>query len=147
MKCSMSLNQIGRVYAGFPGIGKSKWCAEHPDYADSDSSTFDKSDFPRNYIEHIREVIKTRPIMCSTHETVRNALIEAGIPFTLVYPAPECREEYIQRYIDRGSPDSFVAMMEKNFDMFVQQCQAVDNPLVSHTVLGAGEFITDRLEA
>lgn len=78
-----------RVYAGFPGVGKSKLTGDEPDiYMDSDSSKFDKSDFPRNYIEHIREAIKTHTILCSTHESVRTALIEAGIPFTLVYPAP-----------------------------------------------------------
>lgn len=76
-----------RVYAGFPGVGKSKLTGDEPDiYMDSDSSKFDKSDFPRNYIEHIREAIKTHTILCSTHEAVRTALIEAGIPFTLGLP-------------------------------------------------------------
>lgn len=146
MKTSLSPS-INKVYAGFPGVGKSKLSSNYPDtYMDSDSSKFDKSDFPRNYIEHIREAIKTHTILCSTHDTVRTALIEAGIPFTLVYPSLECRDEYLNRYRARGSSEFLIDMMEKNFHKFVQQCIDETSPFVTHMMLGKGEYLTDRME-
>ena len=50
------------LVAGFPGTGKSSYCYRYADYmpqgfaTDSDSSKFDKDNFPQNYIEHIREL-------------------------------------------------------------------------------------------
>ena len=51
------------LVAGFPGTGKSSYCYRDADYmpqgfaTDSDSSKFDKANFPQNYIEHIKEKI------------------------------------------------------------------------------------------
>jgi hypothetical protein len=44
------------VISAFPGCGKSHYFRNNSDkiVLDSDSSTFDKSDFPRNYIQHIK---------------------------------------------------------------------------------------------
>jgi hypothetical protein len=45
------------IVSAFPGCGKSHYFRENRDkiVLDSDSSKFDKSDFPRNYIQHIKE--------------------------------------------------------------------------------------------
>ena len=54
------------VVAGFPGTGKSSYCYRDVDYIpsgfaiDSDSSKFCKSNFPSNYIDHIKEKNITR---------------------------------------------------------------------------------------
>jgi len=82
------------LVAGFPGTGKSSYCYRDADYmpqgfaTDSDSSKFDKADFPQNYIEHIKEKISEgyARIFISSHKEVREALVENGLEFTLIYP-------------------------------------------------------------
>lgn len=125
MKVSLSVGDMPRVIAGFPGVGKSTLFRENPErYADSDSSTFDKAGFPANYIEHIKHLIETtdKTIFVSTHAAVRQALQEAVIPFALVYPDAELKPAYLERYVGRNSPQAFCDMMSEKFNDFVREC-------------------------
>lgn len=91
---------------------------------DSDSSKFDKAHFPQNYIEHIKSNLgKVDIIMVSSHKEVRDVLVENGIPFILVYPSPEIKEEYIQRYIDRGNTGSFVQLLNNNWEIWLKELE------------------------
>lgn len=124
------LNNKTLVISAFPAVGKSYLFDNAEELGivvyDSDSSTFDKKDFPTNYIEHIQNLIddsEKKIVMVSSHEEVREALIENSIAFTLVYPSIELKEEFLTRYKDRGSEQSFIDMMEDNFDSFVESCQ------------------------
>lgn len=82
------------VICGFPGTGKSRYIKSSPNnilghlICDNDSSKFNKSEFPENYIKHIKEKINEgyARIFISSHKEVREALISNGIEFVLVYP-------------------------------------------------------------
>lgn len=115
---------IGRIYSGFPGVGKSTLVANHPEYKDSDSSQFDKAHFPANYITHIKETIQAgNPILVSSHKAVREALVENNLPFVLYYPSRECKEEYLQRYRDRNSPEAFINLLSQMWDTWITECE------------------------
>ena len=105
-----------KIIAAFPACGKTYCFSNNKNLSilDSDSSQFswvnviDKEyeaknrgkndykeryikvrnpDFPKNYIEHIKENIgKVDYIFVSTHEEVRKALNESDIEFTIVCP-------------------------------------------------------------
>lgn len=140
------MNLAKLVYSGFPGVGKSTVYNDRDAYGvtilDSDSSTFDKTQFPGNYIKHIQEQITLgNLILCSSHDTVRNALVQQNIPFHLVFPAPECKMEYLQRYKDRGSPAPFVDMMYNKWDEFIDGCQKQEG--CTKTILQPGQFMCD----
>lgn len=144
---SQAFGLTGKVVCGFPGVGKSTLFKELKDsdfkVLDSDSSTFDKKEFPDNYIKHIKD--KTEDgytILASSHDVVRNALIAEKMMFTLVYPDKSLKDEYLKRYVDRGSPDSFVKLLGDNWDKWVSQCDDLDSKYVTKIKLGAGEFIT-----
>ena len=65
------------VVSAFPGCGKSHLFRNKGDkkILDSDSSTFDKSQFPENYINHIKSNIgDVDMILVSSHKEVRDAL-------------------------------------------------------------------------
>ena len=116
-------NNVTTVVCGFPGVGKShlsKQCRWH----DSDSSKFSWLEpkvrnpaFPANYTDHIRSL--SGVVLASSHLNVRDALFEAGIPFWLLYPTPDCKAEYLERYRRRGSPESFLELLDKNWDDWI----------------------------
>ena len=71
----------------------------------------------RNWFEHIEKNIEdpsVDKILVSSHKDVRDALVKKGIPFVLVYPNKDIKDEYIQRYKDRGNNDAFVELLDKN---------------------------------
>lgn len=118
-----------KIYSCFPGTGKSYLYHNRGDRIifDSDSSNFSWSspgvrnpDFPKNYIDHIQELIGMADIiLVSSHKEVRNALTEANIDFEVVIPTLFCKDEYIQRFKDRGNPDAFIQLISLNWDMWL----------------------------
>lgn len=114
------------VISAFPGCGKSHFFRNNKDkeVLDSDSSKFDKTHFPQNYIEHIKSNLgKVDIIMVSSHKEVRDVLVENKIPFILVYPSPNIKDEYIQRYIDRGNTGYFVELLDKNWELWLNELE------------------------
>lgn len=104
-----SRDKITKVISGFPGAGKSYFathCGSNLVVQDSDSSQFSwirpgerHPDFPQNYIQHIKDLLGTADIIfVSSHKEVRAALVEAGVPFMLVYPKRNAKAEFLARY-------------------------------------------------
>jgi len=123
-----------RIISAFPGTGKSYYHKNHHETTlDSDSSLFSWTtefglkvrhpDFPANYIQHIKENIgKYEFIFVSSHKEVRDALLDSCIFFYLVYP-DECRkEDFLKRFRDRGSPESFVSLLSDNWEKWIKEC-------------------------
>lgn len=141
-----------KVIAGFPATGKSyfKGYVEGSCYApqgyceDSDSSHFPKDNFPDNYIKHIKGLISkgTDIIFVSTHKEVREALVKEGIDFYLVYPKRELKQEYLNRYRERGSSEAFIKLMDDNWDVFLSQLENQKN--CTHVVLDSNEFMYSK---
>lgn len=132
------------VISAFPGCGKSHYFRNNSDkiVLDSDSSTFDKSDFPRNYIQHIKSNLGMADIiMVSSHKEVRDALVENEIEFTLVYPESDIKEDYIQRYIDRGSPESFIKLLNNNWENWISELE--EQTGCDKVKLKKGQYLSD----
>lgn len=138
-----------RVISAFPGTGKTHYCTTEQDYmpndfaCDSDSSKFDKSNFPQNYIEHIKKMKEEGYafIFVSSHKEVRDALVENGIDFTLVYPKKELKEEYINRYKKRGSSDSFIKLISDNWDLWIDELK--NQKGCKHIELESGKYLAN----
>jgi len=160
-----------KVISGFPAVGKShfynktkKESLENendvPLVSDSDSSNFswlkDKEGnntrernpkFPQNYIEHIKSKIKERVdyVFVSSHKEVRDALVEAGIKFTLVYPDLSLRDEWIERCRRRGSPQGFLDMLKNKWNTFILECETQKG--CNTVCLKENEYLSDVIEA
>jgi len=149
-----------QVVAAFPGCGKSTFFrllkeqnVNRPP-SDSDSSQFDKSQFPQNYLDHIAErCMRYQSTFTSTHDVVRQGLVDRRIPFILAYPDRAlCKEEYVKRYIDRAGTGGlmnedetpFARLMEKNWDAWIQECEAQKSCV--HVVLKPGQFLSDVID-
>lgn len=132
-----------QIIAAFPGTGKSYYASRTSGVADSDSSTFSRGpEWPANYIAHIRELLaEGATVLVSTHVEVRQALEEAGLFFTLVYPEFNCRIEYVDRMRRRGSPAALVEVVITNWNRWLTDCR--DQRGCDHIILGPGEYLTD----
>ena len=105
-------------------------------------------DFPKNYIEHIKENIgKVDYIFVSTHEEVRKALTEAGIDFILVFPKQSLRAEWVGRCFIRGSGEKFCQLIADEWDTWMSQMwdEVIYNKR-KHYVLSSNEYISDIIE-
>lgn len=114
---------------------------------DSDSSTFDKANFPGNYIQHLKDIIQRETpdpfiVLMSSHDTVRAGMREAGIPYTLVFPSRELKEEYLVRYKDRGSSEQFIKFIDTNWDDLIDSCEQDPSDKI---ILGPTEYLNNRL--
>ena len=134
------------LISAFPGTGKTYFFNNTSlDVLDSDSSTFDKNDFPANYIKHIKENMgKVDIILISSHEDVRYELEQSKLGYNLVYPDKELKDEYIQRYKERGNEDTFVKLLEDNWDEWQDDMELESG--CRHIVLKSGEYLTDRID-
>lgn len=143
------------VVAAFPATGKTYLAKRNGHrFWDSDSSLFSwkytphpdlrqrHPDWPENYLTHIREGIANGiTSLVSTHAEVRSALRDAGIPFTLVYPAVELRDEYIDRMNGRGSAPKLVTFVAGQWDELIESCMAQEG--CDHIVLDSGQYLSD----
>jgi hypothetical protein len=142
------------VISAFPGCGKS-YCFNNYNgrdikILDSDSSEFSwvkdsegnntkerNPEFPNNYIKHIKENIgKVDIIFVSSHEVVRNALLENDIRFLLVYPYKHCKEEWVERFKARGNDEKFIKFISDNWDNFIDDMDAIDSEQGKYSVGG-----------
>jgi hypothetical protein len=139
------------LVAAFPGTGKSYYvdysegsgCMPQGFATDSDSSKFDKANFPENYIGHIKQKIKEgySRIFISTHKNVRDALVLHNLPFVLIYPAKELKQEYLERYKKRGNNENFIELVSDNWDNWIDECKAQTG--CRHIELKSGQFVTN----
>lgn len=131
-----------KVISAFPGTGKSYFYKNNNNSIDSDSSKFDKTFFPDNYIEHIKENIgKYKYIFVSSHKEVRDSMIENNIDFTLIYPDKSLKEEYINRYKERGNNDNFIKLLNDKWDEWIDEIEEQQN--LKKKILNKNEYISD----
>lgn len=120
------------IISAFPGTGKSYFCEHAKDLVclDSDSSKFNKDEFPKNYIQYIKEKYrKVNIIFVSTHKEVRDALIKEKMKPIFVYPHRSLKDEYLRRYKERGNSEKFIELLDKNWDTWIDEMDeiSVDN--------------------
>ncbi|MCX6819676.1 MAG: hypothetical protein NT019_00070 [Candidatus Adlerbacteria bacterium] len=77
----------------------------------------------------------------SAHKEVREALVQAGIPFTVVHPSLEMKDEYIGRYIARGNAPEFVQLLEENYEKWITDIMVQQG--CEHIVLKPGQYLVD----
>lgn len=128
-----------KIVSAFPGVGKTTYHKNNPETTlDSDSSGFSwvidehgnktrNPSFPQNYINHIKENIgKYKYIFVSSHKEVRDALLDNCIFFYLVYPVNSRKEEFIQRYRDRGNDENFIKLVKTNWENWMDEFYWMD---------------------
>ena len=131
------------IISGFPGVGKSWLKNKYKEgISDSDSSQFPKDDFPQNYIKHIKSLIGDKSIiLTSTHKEVLDGLESENIDYILVYPQKELKEEYLERYKERGSPEGFIKLLDSKWDEFMSDLE--NTYPKKRIILKEGQYLKD----
>ena len=99
--------------------------------------------FPQNYIQHIKENIgKVDLIFVSSHKIVRDALIEAKINFTCVFPPESAKEQWVGKAFLRGSDNNFCKMIADNWDEWFNEIYQDAQNLDSNMIV---DFLNDYI--
>lgn len=143
-----SLNNI-RVICGWPGIGRGylienglddftflNLSSEHlswlknkrGEYVDLSGKLVSEEDKVANpnlqidYVAYIVESLKSNDFLfASTDENIKRTLFDIEIPFCIVYPERELKEEYLERYKIRNSAEdeSLIPTLEFQWNNFI----------------------------
>lgn len=148
-----------KIISGFPAVGKTVLFSNSElKVLDSDSSNFSwvkdedgnntkerHPDFPNNYMQHIKENIgKVDYILVSSHDVVREALKDNEINYTLVYPSIELKDEYIERYKNRGNNEGFINFISNSWDNFITDIEKETFP--TKIKLSECQYLSDVLD-
>ncbi len=132
------------IISAFPGCGKTTLGNKYKNIIDLESSLYKyffdvnitrreiearkatprerNPEYPGNYIKAIQEATKKYDIvLTSCGPWVRSELKKKKLENIVVYPSIECKEEYIQRYINRGNHINFINYVKKNFEEWVKE--------------------------
>lgn len=145
---------MSKVYSCFPGTGKTY--ASKTLGFDQDSTKYHWIElgglrranplWSDNYVESIFQsttYITKGPIFVSSHDIVRAGLINRGIPFTLVYPDIRLKEEYLQRYIDRGDSEVFIEVLMSFWAEWLESCFRQSG--CNRYILQSDQYVSDIL--
>lgn len=145
------------IICGFPGVGKTSVANNRMNILDAESSLFSwiwnpenlergrvrNPEFPENYISYIQENMeKYEVILVSSHQDVRNALKAEGIQYIIVAPWASLKNEYMARYLRRGSEIEFIDLMNNAWGDFLRGIEEDGAPVVR---LDKGEYLSDLL--
>lgn len=141
------------VICGFSGVGKSTAEQLHNNVVDFESSAYShffndnhligekNPNFPRNYVDALCELMdkgRENVFLLSCHEEVRKELTDRGIDYVIVMPTYEQKNDYLKRWLNRGSSIGFIKMMDERWDEMHCSCESDSAPKI---YLGDYEFI------
>lgn len=145
------------VICGFPGVGKSSAANNRANILDAESSAFswnwntEKPEkgrernpaFPGNYIKFIQENMERYDaILVSTHQAVRYAMKAEGIQYLIAAPYVDEKNNYMIRYLQRGSSIDFIEDLYGNWEDYLSDLYNDGAPMIS---LGEGKYLSDIL--
>ena len=147
---------MSTIICGFSGIGKSTAEQKSRRILDFESSGYSNifengfvvsrnKDFPKNYIDKLEELMKNDEAhyyLLSCHEDVRNELKARGLKYIIVLPHMEYKNEYLKRWLKRGSDIDFITQMDKRWEVMINSCVKDTAPKI---YLEEHEYLSDIL--
>lgn len=156
------------IIAGFSGIGKTTFANTHKNVVDLHVMPYKYSNFNEIINKYNGESIKAAPelvlninwryeyydklillcrsepdkiILVPSDVQIMNWLQNDDIPFTLVFPAYELKEEYQSRFLERGNTKDFLDIFIANWDNWLGRLKLQKG--CTKIELKANEFLSD----
>ena len=106
------------IICGFPGVGKST-LAKFSNWIDLESTPFEK-DWIRyaKVAKHMSD--NGYNVMVSTHPQLLEQFEQMEVRYTVVIPSISDLKIYLNRYNKRGNDESFIALLEKEWDNWLR---------------------------
>lgn len=138
-----------QIICGFSGIGKTHAEQKNRRVLDMESSPYSKdresNGFPKNYIDALEESIKNNEAdyyLLSCHSEVRDELKKRGLKYIIVMPSYQEKNEYLKRYLKRGSSADFIYKMYDRWNDMITSCVEDSAPKI---FLNEDEYVSDLL--
>ena len=158
------------IIAAFAGTGKTTFCARNKNAIDFECMPFKyenfievsrrfpgesikahddlilKDEWQMMFYEALLDTYETYPDEKIVIPTIRNILARLEmeqIPYTLVYPAREAKEEYRKRYIGRGDSENFLKIFVDGWDYWMREVRSHENP--NYIELGPEKYLSDAI--
>lgn len=143
------------IVCGFPGVGKSTAEMAGRIAVDMESTPYrfifdengkhDNPQWPSNYVDVIEEMARNGDanyVLVSTHQEVRDELTMRGLDYVIVMPEWHLQDEYLARYLYRGSPARFISEMADDWEKNMKSLANDGAPVIK---LKSGMYLTDIL--
>lgn len=155
------------IIRGYPGVGKTYVGKKYDYIIDLESSDYkwiydDKAinmnkelrkttpykqlnpEYPKNYINKIKSLIgNVKVILIAPDEDIRIELDKNNIEYTICIPDKTCKEEYYNRFVNRGNTKEFIDIRIDNFDNRIEELMNQKYPLI---ILKSNEYLEDYLK-
>lgn len=146
-------NTYNYYFCGFPGVGKSTAAGDRESVIDLETTPFhldengnEVKDWVKKYFESIDDIEQkktNKTVLLSTHKFVIMGMRVREIPFVVVAPEREAKNDYLIRYIRRGSPIAFVLKMNEKWDEYMDDIDTIEKQGVCVVRLKKDEGISD----
>lgn len=101
--------------------------------------------FVKDYVDSIDAANESYDyIFISSQPSVLEELESRNIPYSVAYPSIESKNEYIERYKNRGNNAQFIKLMDKNFETFVNSMRN-NEKAVHHIQIKEGQYLLDAI--
>ena len=122
--------------------GNYKWLENDGTEASKGERKSPNPNYPINYLEAIKKAnSQNKVVLISQHEIIRKCLDTVKLDYIIVYPDKSMKEEFIQRYKNRGNSENFIQLISKEWDNWITALDAIDNH--KKIVLQKGQYLSD----
>lgn len=152
------------IVSAFAGVGKTTLAKKYEkDVIDLESGNFKwiengnteetKGDnkrtlnprFPINYLEAIKKAnSQYKVVLISQHDVIRKCLDAVKLDYIIVYPDITMKQEFIDRYKNRGNNDNFVNLISTKWENWITDLNNIHNH--KKIILKSGQYLEDYIE-
>lgn len=143
MKINTDIHTI--ICAAFCGTGKTYICEKtNVKSVEIEYWKYKENGRQKEYISDVKKHFGIVDyIFISTDPEGLKLLYNKGFEIILIYPKNELRNEYLDRYIKRGSPHDFIGVFMKYWDIWINELKK--QTYCNHIVLNKDQYLQDIL--
>ena len=98
-----------------------------------------------DYVKAVKEVLSSDKIVLIPSDSRVLALLrEENIPYLLVYPERNAKEEYRNRFIGRGNSEEFLNIFIEGWDIFLDILER--DPSDQRIIMKSGQYLSDVID-